>query len=228
MFRRPSEPKRRVSGLSPALAPASGSVLQRVPQQSGGPKPSVLSHTPPSTGGSAVGYSSRSLKRSQISRPKTFEMLPSGPAAQSGPWSASRQTSIIVTLAPGLSPSHEFLRMCDTYPVTSSRFEISRSFRWLDHQVRRISLRSDRMKLPVGMRFGKLTSPPFSTFHGFRCGRTWISHRFVAYAITRNNISLLPIATCQKSQAQGIELNEPLCVLLIICACIVLECHMRL
>jgi len=44
----------------------------------------------------------------------------------------------------------------------------------------RVSPRSDDLNVPLPLRFGKLSSLALSTVPRFRCGREWISHRFVA------------------------------------------------
>lgn len=79
MFRHPAAPKRGCQGLSPALAPASGSTFQRVLFGRSGPKPSLPSKTPPSTGSSAV-ESPAPVPQAVVSRPvrRPFQMPPSG------------------------------------------------------------------------------------------------------------------------------------------------------
>ena len=180
MFRRHSAPKRRGQGLSPALAPASGSTLRRVPRWCARPKPSLPSHTPPSTGSSAVGHLNQFLERLRFFWSEDLLKCLLGTGRVIRPVTKSLHTSVNVALVSGRSPSHEFLRMC----ADRSRHVIpDRNIAFLQvvrPSSSKVSLRSDKLKLLLAGRFGKLIRAVLSTFSQFRCGGEWISHRFGA------------------------------------------------
>lgn len=182
MFRRPSARKRRSQGLSPALAPASGSTLLRSPRGRSRPKPSRHVRSTPSAGGSAVGFPCRSLERLRFVQPKDLSYRTHrAPAGLSGPsrWLVAPLSMSPLPLAEavctssssgaGQAPSrHPGLEIPEYFPTVKSS------------NPERVPRRSDELKvLPVG-RFGKLASPPLSTIPKFHCGRRWISLHFIA------------------------------------------------
>ena len=79
MFRHPSSPKRRRQGLSPALAPASGSTLRRVRQRAIGAE-AVSSLAYPTLNGQLRGRTFRAGPSSGCASagPKTFRNAPIG------------------------------------------------------------------------------------------------------------------------------------------------------
>lgn len=103
-----------------------------------GPKPSLPSHTPPSTGGSAVGCSCRSLKRLRFVRSEDLSKRPLGrrPGNPARGGTPSHFLQRFPCVRP--KPSARGHSRCErTDPAASSRFGNSpKIFRWLDLRSR--------------------------------------------------------------------------------------------
>ena len=92
----------------------------------------------------------------------------------------------------------------------------------LEPDFRLVSLPSDVLRLRFPSESRKHCNPKFSTFPRKTCGGQWITQRFTA-----KNRSLSSIPLRKQLQAQRIELDEALRVVLVIGAGIILKRHMR-
>lgn len=116
-------------------------------------------------------------------RPKPSN-APSAPGRKSGRW--RRCFAFLSNDLPCVGPKPSawpVSKTARTDAATPIRFEIFSSFKSLDLSVPKVPRRLDGLKLPLRSESRKLASPRLSTFPRFRCGRGWITQRFVANAL---------------------------------------------
>ena len=112
----------------------------------------------------------------EVSRNAPIGRRPGNPARDETTWRFLHHD-----FASGRSRRHEATpEVPDRSRHVIPAWSFSKDFRWLDLQSRIGSARSDGLKLPLPTRFDKRARVQFSTIPRFRCGRRWISHRFVA------------------------------------------------
>ena len=155
--------------LSPALAPASGSVRWWFGSED--PLlPSGGSETGSSVGRSTVGAAVPAeaevpcLASDRSIRPMVTSLSRS-----------SRTTDLHRTEVLNMTIS-KTARTVVAIPIW---FEIFRSFNPLGLSVQRISPRLDDLKVPLGPESRKAARPALSTVHAFGCGHGWITQRLV-------------------------------------------------
>ena len=194
--------------LSPALAPASGSVV-------GDGDPKIAHHAFRRFRDRAitVGRSSRTVLRGLRLAIPRLTTGSSGPCRPCFRVLLERCTCFRSKPSAG-TPR----RPRGQWPPCRIGLKIFKVFRSLDRRTRSFSRRSDELRLRPESESRKLASPRFSTVPRFRCGHGWITQRFVAE---------LPIALRKQAQPQRVELDEPRRIGLVVGSGVVLERHVR-